>query len=84
MHKYAHQLWSKLEEQIRREPTKAVLLALAGGFFLCLLPIGRLTGALVRVTLVLLRPALLVLGVIKLLEYSGVTCEPHRDSKFGG
>jgi hypothetical protein len=73
MHKYAHQLWSELEEQIRREPTKAVLLALAGGFFLCLLPIGRLTGALVRVTLVLLKPALLILGVIKLLEYSGVT-----------
>ena len=83
MHKYAHQLWSKLEEQIRREPTKAVLLAVAGGFFLCLLPIGRLTGALVRVTLVLLKPALLILGVIKLLEYSGVTCEPHRDSRLG-
>jgi len=83
MHKYAHQLWSELEEQIRREPTKAVLLALAGGFFLCLLPIGRLTGALVRVTLVLLKPALLILGVIKLLEYSGVTCEPHRDSRPG-
>jgi len=29
--------------------------------------------------LLLLKPALLILGVIKLLEYSGVTCEPHKD-----
>ena len=58
---------------------KAVLLALAAGFFLCLMPIGRLTGVLVKVALLLLKPALLILGVIKLLEYSGVTCESHKD-----
>ena len=79
MHKNTHQLWSELEEQIRREPMKAVLLALAAGFFLCQLPIGRLTGVLVKVTLLLLKPALLILGIIKLLEYSGVTCELHKD-----
>jgi uncharacterized protein YacL len=79
MHKNTHQLWSELEEQIRREPMKAVLLALAAGFFLCLLPIARLTGVLVKVTLLLLKPALLILGTIKLLEYFGATCERHRD-----
>ncbi|HEX4201693.1 MAG TPA: hypothetical protein VHY59_09270 [Chthoniobacterales bacterium] len=74
MDKNLHQLWNDLEAQIRREPMRAVVLAFAGGFLLCLLPLGRLLGVLIRVSLLLLKPALLILGLVKLLEYSGVTC----------
>ena len=54
---------------------KAVILAFGGGFVLCLLPLGKLLGVLVKVTFLMLKPALVILGVVKLLEYSGITCE---------
>ena len=79
MDKNAHQLWNDLEAQIRREPTRAVILAFAGGFFLCLLPLGKLLGVLIRISLLLLKPALLIIGLVKVLEYSGVTCGPHKE-----
>ena len=79
MDKNLHQLWNDLEAQIRREPMRAVVLAFAGGFLLCLLPLGRLLGVLIRVSLLLLKPALLILGLVKVLEYSGVTCGPHKE-----
>ena len=74
MEKNVNQLWNDLEAQIRHDPMRAVVLAFAGGFLLCLLPLGRLLGVLIRVSLLLLKPALLILGLVKLLEYSGVTC----------
>jgi hypothetical protein len=78
MDKNVHQLWNDLEEQVRREPMRAVVLAFAGGFFLCLLPLGRLLGVLIRMSFLLLKPALLILGLVKLLQYSGFTFEPHK------
>jgi hypothetical protein len=66
-------IWEKLAEQIRREPMKAVALAFGGGLLLCVLPVGKVLGFLVRMTFVLSKPALLILGVVKLLEYCGVT-----------
>jgi hypothetical protein len=79
MVKNAHPIWNELKEQIRREPMKAVFLAFGGGFLLCLLPLGKLLGVLVKMTFLLLKPALVILGVVKLLEYSGVTCEPRSE-----
>jgi hypothetical protein len=79
MDKNAHQRWNGLEEQIRQEPMKAVLLAFGAGFFLCLLPLGRLLSVLVRMALLLLKPALLILGVVKLIEYTGVTVGPSPE-----
>lgn len=79
MQKNAHQPWIELEEQIRQEPIKAVLLAFGAGFFLCLLPLGRLLGVLVRMALILLKPALLILGVVKLLEYTGASVGISRE-----
>ena len=81
MDKNVHQLWIDFEAQIRREPMKAVVLAFGGGFFLCLLPVGRLLGVLIKVSLLLLKPALLILGVVKLLEYSGVTCGLDKEAR---
>jgi hypothetical protein len=79
MAKNARSVWNEIEEQIRREPMKAVTLAFAGGFLLCLLPLGKLLGVLVKMTFLLLKPALVILGVAKLLEYSGLTCEMRKE-----
>jgi len=75
MVKNAPPIWHEIQEQIRHEPIKAVILAFGGGFFLCLLPVGKLLGFLAKVTFLLLKPALLILGVIKVLDFSGVKFE---------
>ena len=59
----------ELEQKVRENPVEAVVLALLIGFLVCLLPVGRLIGALLRVAFLLLKPALLVLGIIKAVEY---------------
>jgi hypothetical protein len=66
-------IWNTLAEQIRREPMKAIILAFGTGLLLCFLPVRKLMGFLVKMTFVLSKPALLILGIIKLLEYYGVT-----------
>jgi hypothetical protein len=65
--------WNTLAEKIRSEPTKAIILAFGAGILLCFLPVGKLLGFLVKTTFVLSKPVLLILGVVKLLEYYGVT-----------
>jgi hypothetical protein len=70
MDKNINQLWNEAEAMIRREPQKSVALAFAGGFFLCLLPLGRLLSILVKVLFLIFKPALLILGVLKLIEYT--------------
>jgi hypothetical protein len=62
--------WEKLERTIRQEPTKSVLLATIAGFVLCILPVGRLIGLVIKLLFVLIKPALIVLGVVKLWEAS--------------
>jgi hypothetical protein len=66
-------IWNTLAEQIRSEPTKAIILAFGAGLLLRFLPVGKLLGFLVKMTFVLSKPVLLILGIIKLLEYYGVT-----------
>jgi hypothetical protein len=73
--------WQKLENTIRQEPAKSVLLALLAGFVLCILPVGRLIGLFARLLFVLIKPALVVLGVVKLLEVSGFS-ETHVSPDF--
>lgn len=64
----AETLLGRTEQYAREEPLKAVGAAFAAGLFLTLLPVGAIFVAIVRLTLTLLRPALLVLGAIKLYE----------------
>ena len=66
-------IWNTLAEQIRSEPIKAIILAFGAGLLLCFLPVGKLLGFLLKMTFVLSKPVLLILGVVKLLEYCGVT-----------
>jgi hypothetical protein len=58
----------RTEEFTREEPLKAVGIAFVAGLFMTLLPIGSLIGGILRLALTLVRPALLVLGAIKLYE----------------
>ena len=53
---------------IREEPAKAVGVALLVGVLLTVFPVGRVLGALVRLTFALARPFLLVLGAVKIYE----------------
>ncbi len=59
---------ARAEQYAREEPLKAVGIAFVGGLILTVLPITGLIGTLLRVALTLLRPALLILGAIKLYE----------------
>jgi hypothetical protein len=58
----------RTEEFAREEPLKAVGIAFVAGLFMTILPIGALIGGLLRAALMLVRPALLILGAIKLYE----------------
>ena len=61
--------WSAcVEKTVREEPVKAAGYAFAAGLVVAVLPIGRIVGAVVRLALALVRPALLVFGFVKLFE----------------
>ena len=61
-------LTQRTEQYAREEPTKALGVAFLAGLVLTVLPIGSIIGGLLRVSFTLLRPALLVLGVMKAYE----------------
>ncbi len=61
-------LVDRTEAFAREEPLKAVGLAFGAGLVLTLLPVGAILAAIVRLALALLRPALLILGAMKLYE----------------
>ena len=79
MDKNVSQAWKKIEERVRQDPLKAVLVAFASGFFLSLLPVGKLLGFAAKLAFLLVKPALLVLGIIKILEYAGVNAGCRRE-----
>jgi hypothetical protein len=56
------------QDFVRTEPAKAVGVAFIAGIILTVLPVGRLVAALVRLSFVLIRPLLLILGAVKLCE----------------
>ena len=59
---------AKAENYVRDSPSKAAAIAFLAGFVIAMLPIGGIIGALVRLILFLIRPALMVIGVIKVYE----------------
>ena len=56
------------KKTVREEPVKAAGYAFAAGLVFAVLPVGRIVAALVRLTLALVRPALLVFGFVKVFE----------------
>ena len=67
---------SQGEAYVRENPSQAVLSALAAGFVLRLLPLGAIIGALIRLVLFALRPAIFVYGAVALYKHFQ---EPHQD-----
>ncbi len=64
----AQGLIEETRARIRENPARALAIAVAAGFVLQTAPVGRLVGGLVRVSFALLKPALLVLGGVKIWE----------------
>ena len=56
------------EKTVREEPVKTAGYAFAAGLVFAVLPVGRIVAALVRLTLALVQPALLVFGFVKVFE----------------
>jgi hypothetical protein len=57
--------------RVQREPARSVASAFVVGLLLSLFPVGRIVSFFVGLGLTLLRPALLVLGGLKLWEEVG-------------
>ena len=67
---------AQAEEFARKEPGKAVASAVGAGFLLNVLPVRAILGALGTVAFVLVRPALLFLGLLKAWEICPCKKEP--------
>jgi hypothetical protein len=61
--------WEEIQERVRQEPGRHILGALAVGYILSVIPFRSLLIPLIRICFILVRPALLLLGVVKLAEY---------------
>jgi hypothetical protein len=61
-------LLQKTEVYAKEKPTQALSAAFGLGLVLALLPLGSLLTGIVRLLLLLLRPLLIVLGLVKLYE----------------
>jgi len=62
------ELVEKTAAEVRKEPVKSVIWAFFIGIFLTMFPVGRIIRILAGLVLTLLRPVLLLLGVVKLCE----------------
>ena len=58
----------QLEVYVRKNPGQSLLYAFVAGYVLNRLPLGRLVGGLVRLSVSALRPAILVYGATKLYQ----------------
>jgi hypothetical protein len=62
------QVLEQTEEYVRENPGRAIAYALAAGFILHRLPIGRIMGGLTRLVLITFKPAILAYGATKLYQ----------------
>jgi len=70
--RYTKDQWEQLMEQtegyVRENPTRAVAYAVVAGLVLDRLPVVRIMGALTRLTLMAMKPAILIYGATKLYQ----------------
>jgi hypothetical protein len=59
---------TQTEEYIRENPGQALLYAFVAGYILNHMPVGRIVGGLLRLSVFALRPAILVYGATKLYQ----------------
>jgi hypothetical protein len=55
-------------EYVREKPTQSLLYAVAAGYVLNRLPVGRVLAGLLRLLLMALKPAILIYGAAKLYK----------------
>ena len=58
----------KTAEEVRRQPVKSLVWAFFVGIFLTIFPIGKILSLVTSLVFGLLRPVLLLLGVVKISE----------------
>ena len=61
----------KTAEEVRRQPVKSLVWSFFVGIFLTIFPIGRILGLVTSIVFGLLRPVLLLLGLVKISEILG-------------
>ena len=59
---------NQVESYAREEPIKATSAAFGVGILLALLPLGSIVSGLLRLLFLVVRPVLLILGVVKVAE----------------
>jgi hypothetical protein len=62
------QVLEQTEEYVRENPGRSIAYALAAGFILHRLPIGRIIGGLTRLIFIAFKPAILAYGATKLYQ----------------
>ena len=62
-------IWKDLEEQFRKRPLESAVVSILLGLLLSLSPIRGLISLAFRLAFFALKPALLILGSLKLYEY---------------
>ncbi len=70
--RYTKDQWEQIMEQtevyVRENPTRAVAYAVVAGLVLDRLPVGRILGGLARLSLIAIKPAILIYGATKLYQ----------------
>jgi len=61
----------KTAEEVRKQPVKSLVWAFFVGIFLTIFPIGRILSLVTSIVFGLLRPVLLLLGLVKISEILG-------------
>jgi hypothetical protein len=64
------QIMEQTEDFVRENPTRAMAYAVVAGLVLDRLPIFRIVGGLTRLSLMALKPAILIYGATKLYQAS--------------
>lgn len=62
------QMLEQTEEYVRENPGRSIAYALAAGFILNRLPLGRILGGVVRLAILAFKPAILAYGATKLYQ----------------
>ena len=62
------QILEQTEEYVRENPARSIAYALAAGFILNRLPIGRILSAFARLAFIAFKPAILAYGATKLYQ----------------
>jgi hypothetical protein len=62
------QILEQTEDYVRENPGRSIAYALVAGFVLNRLPIGRIVGALTKLTFIAFKPAILAYGATKLYQ----------------